>query len=140
MNVVDANVLLYAVNSAEPRHHEARAWLDSALGGRETVGFAWPVVLAFLRLSTKVGLFPRPLTPPGALSRVRAWLDQPPSVILEPTARHLDVLAGLLAETGAGGNLVSDAHLAAIAVEHGATVVTYDRDFERFPGVRVRRP
>ncbi|MGI8759206.1 MAG: type II toxin-antitoxin system VapC family toxin [Acidimicrobiales bacterium] len=140
MNLVDANVLLYAVNEADPKHDESRSWLDAALGDREAVGFAWIVVLAFLRLSTKVSLFPGPLPVRDALARVQAWTDQPPSVIVEPTPRHLGLVAGLLAETGAGGNLVSDAHLAALALEHDATVVTYDTDFSRFTGVRSHPP
>lgn len=140
MNVVDANVLLYAVNSDAERHDEARSWLDRSLSGRATVGFSWIVLLAFLRLSTKVGLFPSPLPVDGALARVRAWLAQPPGVVLEPTTRHLDVLSGLLAAAGTGGNLTSDAHLAALAVEHHATVITYDSDFGRFPGVEWRPP
>lgn len=135
MKLVDANVLLYAVNKAEPRHREARVWLDGALRDREPVGFPWIVVLAFLRLSTKVGLFPRPLPVRRAVATVSEWVGQPPSVVLEPTPRHLAVLAGLLAGVGAGGNLVNDAHLAALALEHDATVVTYDADFGRFAGV-----
>lgn len=140
MKVVDANVLLYAVNSADARHDEARQWLDGALSRGETVGFSWIGLLAFLRLSTHPAVFPRPLDVDGAIERVRAWLAQPSAVVVDATARHLDVLGGLLGTVGAGGNLVSDAHLAALAVEHGATVVTYDNDFDRFDGVRWERP
>ena len=140
MNLVDANVLLYAVNEADPKHDECRRWLDSALGGPATVGLAWTVVLAFLRLSSKVGLFPRPLSVGGALERVREWSAQPACVVVEATPRHLAVLAGLLAGVGTGGNLVSDAHLAALAVEHDATLITYDTDFGRFAGVRWHPP
>lgn len=140
MKLVDANVLVYAVNEADPKHEESRSWLDDALDGSETIGFAWLVVLAFLRLSTKVGLFPAPLSVQGALDRVREWIDQPPSVTLEPTSRHLEIVAGLLVETGTAGNLVSDAHLAALALEHDATVVSYDRDFGRFTGLRWHPP
>ena len=140
MTAVDANVLLYAVNSASERHHEARRWLDESLSGATTVGFSWIVLLAFLRLSTKVGLFPAPLPVDAACRRVEAWLAQPTAVVLEPTSRHAHVLTGLLTATGTGGNLTSDAHLAALAVEHQATVVTYDRDFGRFPGVSWRPP
>jgi toxin-antitoxin system PIN domain toxin len=138
--LVDANVLLYAVNESVDKHEQARSWLDGALNGREPVGLSWIVLLAFLRLSTRVGLFPSPLTVREAVDRVEAWLAQPPSVVLEPTSRHLSVLAGLLASTGSGGNLVNDAHLAALAVEHDATIVTYDTDFGRFPGVRWQLP
>lgn len=140
MNLVDANVLLYAVNEADPKHEACREWLDTSLNGAETVGFAWPVLLAFIRLSTKVDLFPKPLSVAGALDRVTAWTDQPPSTMVVPTPRHLSVLARLLAEVGTGGNLVSDAHLAALAVEFDATVITYDNDFDRFPGVRWQPP
>lgn len=140
MKIVDANVLLYAVNEADPKHEPSRSWLDGALSGGDTVGFSWLVLLAFLRLSTRVGLFPHPLTPGEALDRVRAWLAQPSGVIVEPTPRHLDLLAGLLATEGTGGNLVSDAHIAALALEHDSPVVTYDRDFGRFGGVVWERP
>jgi toxin-antitoxin system PIN domain toxin len=140
VKLVDANVLLYAVNEADPKHDESRAWLDAALGEREAVGFAWTVFLAFLRLSTKVSLFPKPLSVGDALARVREWTAQPPSVIVEPTPRHLDLVSGLLTELGTGGNLVSDAHLAALALEHNATVITYDTDFGRFAGVRFQPP
>lgn len=140
MILVDANVLLYAVNRSEPRNPEARAWLDGALGDTETVGFAWVVLLAFLRLSTRVGLFPRPLTAVEALERTNRWLAQPCAIVAEPSARHLNVLSDLLRATATGGNLVADAHLAALAVEHRAAVVSYDSDFGRFPGVTWRRP
>jgi uncharacterized protein len=140
VKLVDANVLLYATNRADPKHEPSRRWLDASLGGREAVGFAWVVVLAFLRLSTKPGLFPRPLPVPDALAVVRAWTEQPPSVIPEATPRHLDLLGGLVAEVGTGGNLTTDAHLAALAVEHNATIVTYDSDFGRFTGVRWQPP
>jgi uncharacterized protein len=135
VNLVDANVLLYAVNKSAPKHAESRRWLDTALSGTDPVGFAWIALLAFVRLSTKVGLFPTPLPVGEALEQARAWVSQPPSLIVEPTTRHIAVLTGLLNETGTGGNLTNDAHLAALAVEHGATVVTYDSDFGRFTGV-----
>ncbi len=140
MNLVDSNVLLYAVNEADPKHHQSREWLDAALGGREPVGFAWIALLAFIRLSTKVGLFPRPLSLEGALARVRAWLDQPLSVIVEPTNRHFQLLTTLLTEVGPGANLVNDAHLATLALEHNGRVITYDSDFGRFTGIRWLPP
>lgn len=140
MKLVDANVLLYAVNKAADRHEAARSWLDGALSGGETVGFTWIVSLAFVRLSTKVGLFPRPLLLSQALAVLRAWTEQPAAVVVEPTGRHLDLLCGLLADTGTGGNLTNDAHLAALALEHDATVETFDSDFGRFRGVRYEQP
>ena len=140
MNLVDANVLIYAVNESDPKHEVSRTWLDGALNGSEAVAFSWTVLLAFVRLTTKVGLLPDPLPPAAALSTVEAWLAQPPSVVVEPTSRHLQLLGGLLLEHGTGGNLTTDAHLAALAVEHGATVVTHDADFGRFSGVAWHRP
>jgi toxin-antitoxin system PIN domain toxin len=140
VNLPDSNILLYAVNEGASQHEGSRRWLDNACNGREPVGFAWNAVLAFLRLSTKVGLFPKPLTVEQANARVRAWLETDPAVVVHPTTRHAGVLAGLLEEVGTGGNLVSDAHLAALAVEHDATVVSFDTDFDRFSGVRRRSP
>lgn len=140
MNVVDANVLLYAVNTSAERHEQARSWLDGQLSGGSAVGFAWLALLAFVRLATKPALFPSPLSPADALDRVDDWLAQPVSVVLEPTAAHPQVLRALLLGAGTGGNLTSDAHLAALAVEHSGTVVTYDSDFGRFPGVRWTSP
>lgn len=140
MKVVDANVLLYAVNEDAPHHEAAHDWLDAALAGRETVGFAWIVVLAFLRLSTRPGLFPRPLDANQAANVVEGWLDRPAALVLAPTSRHLGVLRGLLTTVGTAGNLVNDAHLAALAAEHGGEVVSFDGDFGRFSGIRWRSP
>ena len=140
MRLVDAHVLLYAVNSASAQHHRARSWLDLALSGDEAVGFTWIVVLAFLRLATHPGIFARPLSAEAALEVARGWLSQPAAIIVEPTPRHVDLLAGLLADAGTAGNLVNDAHLAALALEHGATLVSFDTDFLRFTGLRQERP
>lgn len=140
MKLVDANVLLYAVNSSTPKHAEARSWLDSALSGGATVAMAWQPLLAFVRLTTRPGIFAHPLTTAQAMDVVQAWLSRPACQVVAPTARHPFVLADLLAEVGTGGNLVNDAHLAALAIEHRAEVITYDTDFARFPGVRWRTP
>jgi toxin-antitoxin system PIN domain toxin len=140
MLLVDANVLLYAVNEDAPRHQQARTWLTEQLGGGEPVGFAWIALLAFLRISTLPGMSPRPLPVRDALDVVTDWLAAPSGTTVVPTARHPAILRGLLLEAGTAGNLTSDAHLAALAIEHGATICTYDRDFDRFPGVRWRMP
>lgn len=140
MLVVDANVLIYAVNAQARDHEPARGWLTRALAGREAVAFAWTVVLAFIRLSTHPAVFPRPLTSGQATETIEGWLSAPPSVSLEPTRRHLPLLRGLLQHHGVAGNLVGDAHLAALALEHGATVVSFDRDFQRFEGLEILRP
>jgi toxin-antitoxin system PIN domain toxin len=137
--IVDANVLLYAVNRDSVHHVVAREWLDDALAQPATIGFSWSVVLAFLRISTHRAMFERPLNAEEAIDACRAWLSQPQVVIVEATARHLDVLAGLLTSAGTAGNLVSDAHLAALAVEHAAELVTFDADFGRFAGLSWTR-
>jgi toxin-antitoxin system PIN domain toxin len=140
VKVVDANVLLYAVNEDSPHHAEARGWLDSSLAGTETIGFAWVVLLAFLRLSTRPRLFPRPLGLDEAGDVIEAWLAQPPAVVPHPTTRHLALLRGLLEATGSAANLVNDAHVAALALEHDAVVVSYDADYARFEGVPWEKP
>lgn len=140
MKLVDANVLLYAVDEDAVHHAVARNWLDRALSGEAGVGFAWVPLLAFVRLITKVGLFPAPLGVEAAMSQVDDWLAQPPARIVTPTARHSAVLGGLLAGTGTGGNLVNDAHLAALSIEHRAQVVSFDVDFSRFQGVSWESP
>lgn len=140
MLIVDANVLLYAVNGRARDHDVARRWLAAALTSGEAVAFAWAVMLAFLRLSTHPAVFPRPLTVEEAMQACEAWLGAAPAVILEPTRRHLPLMRGLLQRAGTAGNLVGDAHLAALALEHGATVVSFDRDFARFEGVSSIRP
>ncbi len=140
MNLVDANVLLYAVNEDADRHDDARRWLDEALSGGAVVGLSWIAMLAFARLSTKPNLFPSPLTSDGAFDRLDAWIASPASVIVEPTARHASLVRQLLAGVRTGGNLVNDAHLAALAIEHRGNVVSYDSDFERFDGVRRVEP
>lgn len=140
MTLVDANVLLNAINRSAPDHEAAKRWLDAALSGGAPVGLAWVVLLAVLRLATRPGLFQRPLTTDEATALLAGWLTAPAATVLHPGAGHLVVLARLLGSVGTAGNLTTDAHLAALAVEHHATVVTFDADFARFPGVRWSRP
>ena len=140
MRLVDANVLLYAVNTDSDHHEASRTWLDTALSGADRVGFAWVPLLGFLRLSTHRSIFATPLSIGAASGVVESWLGAPAAVTVQPTARHLDVLSGLLAGAGSGGNVVNDGHLATLAVEHRARVVSYDRDFGRFDGVDWDRP
>lgn len=139
MKIIDANVLLYAINRQSTEHQGAHRWLTGALSGGEVVGLPWASLLAFIRLSTSRRVFASPLSPAEAMTVVESWLAQPAAVAVEPTTRHAFVLRGLLEQAGTAGNLTADAHIAALAIEHGATVVTYDRDFERF-GIRVAVP
>lgn len=137
MRTPDVNVLLYAINSDSAQHGVARGWIEASFARPAGLGFAWPALIGFLRLATRSGIFARPLALEDALSVIDAWLDHPRAHVLAPTPRHAAVLSGLLLGAGQGGNLVSDAHLAAIAIEHGAEMGTFDRDFQRFAGLRV---
>ena len=140
MILLDANILIYAINEDAPLNRKAKRWLESSLGGLDTVGFSWTVLLAFLRLSTRPGLFRNPLTIAVALDVVDSWLDQSSATIVHAGPRHLRIFRDLLVPLGTGGNLTSDAHLAAIAIEHGAELYSFDADFARFPGLKWRSP
>lgn len=140
MRLVDTNLLIYAVDDTSAHHEVARTWLEQALSGTETVGFAWNALLGFVRLATSAHVFTMPLTVDQALDHVQAWLAQPCAAVLAPTPRHAAVLRDLLAPLGTAGNLTSDAHLAALAREHGAQVCSSDGDFARFPGVELVNP
>jgi len=142
VKIVDANVLLNAVNTSADHYQDARGWLDEALNGEEVIGLPWLVIVAFIRISTLAHGFPRPLSVPQALRYVGDWLAMPAVVAMNvPVAEdHLDSLGALLNAAGHAGNLVNDAHLAAIAQAMDAEIVTFDRDFVRFPGVRWMLP
>jgi toxin-antitoxin system PIN domain toxin len=140
VKLVDTNVLLYAIDEESPDHAISRQWLTDALSGDEAVGFAWLTLVGFLRISTSTKYFTAALTIRDAAGLIRLWLGQPPAVVVTPGLRHLPTMTELLESAGAGGNLVNDAHLAALALEHGADVVSFDRDFARFEGVRWIMP
>ncbi len=140
MKLIDANLLLYAVNEDAPLHGKALRWLESVLDGPETIGFAWVVLLAFLRLSTRPAVFSRPLAPAASLALIESWLSQPASTTVHPGERHVRILRDLIVPFGTGGNITGDAHLAALAIEHGAEVCSADSDFARFPGLRWSNP
>lgn len=137
MRTPDVNVLLYAANADSPQHETARVWLEASFARAAGIGFAWPALLGFLRLSTRAGIFAQPLGLNDALGVVDAWLHHPSACVIAPTERHAALLSGLLIAAARGGNLVSDAHLAAVAIEHGAELGTFDRDFEQFAGLRM---
>lgn len=140
MRLPDLNLLLYAVNHDAREHTRAKAWLETRLSGTETVAIAWSVVLGFMRISTHPGIFPSPLTPAEALAQIDAWLARPNVVVIQPGEGHLVILRELLERAGTAGNLVTDAHLAALAIEHGATLESHDHDFGRFRGLRWEDP
>ncbi|MFN5164778.1 MAG: TA system VapC family ribonuclease toxin [Pseudomonadota bacterium] len=137
MKLVDTNVLLYAVNADSAQHPVAHAWLRDALVAPRGLGLAWQSLLGFVRLSTRSGILPSPLAVTDALGVLNRWLAAPAARVVHPTEQHAALVGRLLRGAGTGGNLVGDAHLAALALEHGATVVSFDRDFARFAGVAL---
>jgi uncharacterized protein len=136
----DVNLFVYAYDLSSPRNVSALGWLEETLSGSETVALAWPTLLGFVRISTNPRIFEQALTPEEALDLVDNWLDLPPVTVVHPTHRHAAVLRDLLAPLGTAGNLTSDAHLAALAIEHGATLCSCDNDFSRFRGLRWEDP
>jgi toxin-antitoxin system PIN domain toxin len=140
MILVDANILVYAHVASLTQHERARSWLDTALSGTPRVGLPWPSLLGFLRLVTNPRVFRRPESMAGAWTQVSAWLDADVAWIPQPTDRHGDVLASLLVAPGMQANLVPDAHLAALAIEHGLVLCSTDGDFGRFATLRWQDP
>jgi len=140
MILVDANILIYAYNPSADRHAAAKQWLETAVAGPVPIRLAWVTVLAFVRIMTHQQVFRRPLSLAEAVGIVDEWLGHPMVSVLDPGDRHWSVLRGLLLDGQASGPLSTDAHLAALAVEHGATLYTTDRDFVRFPGLKVVDP
>jgi toxin-antitoxin system PIN domain toxin len=138
--LVDANLLIYAYNPSLERHETARNWLERILNRPEPLRLAWVTLLAFLRISTDPRAFEHPLTVGEAVPIVSEWLARPIVGVLGPGDRHWEILSELLTRTGARGPDVMDAHLAALAIEHGATLATTDRGFVRFPGLRTVNP
>ena len=139
MILVDANLLLYAHVANQPQHEPARRWLDGQLSGRTRVGLPWESLLAFLRIVTNPRVFEHPEPLVQAWAQVERWLSAPPAWIPIATERHRDNFARLLPSISRA-NLVPDAHLAALAIEHGLTLETADGDFARFPGLRWENP
>jgi uncharacterized protein len=138
--IVDANLLLYAVDETSAHHARARSWLEAVLNGDEQVGLPWASLLAFTRIVTHPRVNDRPLSPDSAWAIVEAWLDADAVWVPEPTEAHRGVLGGLLRTYGLGGNLVPDAHLAALAIEHGIPLCSADSDFARFAEIRWVNP
>jgi len=140
MKLVDLNVLLYIVNKDAAHHQASLDWWEETLRGDEPVGLAWVVLLGFLRLSTNPAIFPHPLDSETALATVGHWLALDQARLVQESDDHWHILSSLLAETGSAGNLITDGHLAALAISHGATLISFDNDFSRFPGLRWESP
>ncbi len=140
MRIVDLNVLLYAVNVDAPQHESVRAWWEAAVSSDQPVGLAWIVVVGFLRLATSPRVFPEPLAPDEAMERVERWMKQPNIRLIGETEEHWRILKELLQQAGTAGNLTTDAHLTALAISHGAVLVSCDGDFARFRHLRWESP
>lgn len=140
MKIVDLNILLYAVNSAATEHRRARTWWEHAVNDEDVIGLPWVVLLGFLRLSTNPRVFPQPLDPGAAASKVDAWLARDNVRVVREKDEHWATLKPLLGATGTAGNLTTDAHLAALAISHDAVLLSSDMDFARFKGLRWENP
>lgn len=140
MRLVDANILIYAYDSSSHQHSAAKQWLEKNLSETEPVRLAWVTILAFLRITTHRKIFANPYSISEAAAIVNDWLAQPCMGILQPTARHWPILTALLQDGQATGPLVMDAHLAALAIEHGATLCSTDKDFTRFETLKLANP
>jgi uncharacterized protein len=138
--LIDANILLYAYDTASLDHQAARRWLEKTLSSSEPVGLAWVTLLAFLRISTNARARKDPFTIAEAVAIVSQWLDRSMVSIVQPGERHWEILKEMLCEGQATSRMVTDAHLAGLAIEQGATLCSTDRDFTRFPGLRVMNP
>lgn len=140
MNLVDANLLLYAEDSLSERHEAARTWWDGQLSGSDPVALCWPVLSAFIRIATNARLHQRPLTLREATERVQSWFNQSCVRMIQPTEAHWKIFQQTLRSGDAVGNLVTDAHLAALAMEHNCVLQSTDADFSRFRGLKWKNP
>ena len=140
MILVDANLLLYAANRDAPEHDVARSWLDERLNGTVRVGLPWPSILAFVRIASNPAILQRAVTPAVAWRQVQQWLARDVVWIPLPGAAHVDVLTAFVEQRVMSSRLVPDAHLAALAIEHGLTLCSTDGDFARFPGLKWENP
>ena len=140
MILVDANLLIYAVNRDAPQHKTARRWFEQAVSGHEPVGLPWVCLLAFLRITTRPGILANPLTVDQAVGYVESWLKQPFVEAVAPGPGHWPILRQLLHATGTAGNLTSDLHLAAMAIERSAAICSADHDYRRFAGLEHINP
>jgi toxin-antitoxin system PIN domain toxin len=136
----DANILLYAYNTADERHSAAKKWLENAMSGAEIFAFSWQAVTAFLRIASHPRSFPRPYSLSEITAIVGDWLDCENIILLAPTQRHWAIFNELILDGQTTGPMMMDAHLAALAIEHDATLATTDKDFSRFSGLKLTNP
>jgi len=140
VTILDANILLYAHNADDPRHRPVGKWIEDLFSKGDITGLPWPTIWAFLRVSTSKRVWKRPLAPREAFGTIQGWLAQPRISVVQPGPRHAQILEQVVTESRSTGPLVSDAVLAALAIEHGATLASTDRDFARFSGLRWINP
>jgi toxin-antitoxin system PIN domain toxin len=140
MILIDANLLIYAIDQSSPHHRKASIWLEAILSSTTPVGLAWIAALAFLRITTRAGVMNKPLHADDAITYIDSWLSQPNVALVRPGEQHWPILRNLLQASGTSGNLTSDAHLAALAIEQGYAVYSADNDFRRFAGLTVVNP
>jgi uncharacterized protein len=140
MILPDVNLLLYAHNPHAPNHNKALHWWNQCLQGHEGVALAWVVILGFVRITTHPRVFERPMTAEAAVGRVEEWLSLPHIHLVHPAQNHFQSWSTLLKQLGTAGNLTTDAHLAALAIERGLILQTTDADFARFAGLKWNNP
>ena len=140
MILIDANLLIYVYVNNLPQHFAAKGWLDECLNASAPVGLPWPSLLGFLRIVTNPRIFERPESIKDAWKQVKEWLECPSAWIPRPAERHVEILEGLIVDLNITANLVPDAHLAALAIEHGLILCSADGDFGRFPNLRWQNP
>ena len=140
MIIPDVNLLIYAYDVHSSKHPEAKHWLESLMNGDSLIGIPWASILGFIRISTSPNIFPNPVTLKDSENAVRSWLSRRETIIVHPGDQHADILFHILKHAGTAGNLTTDAHLAALAIEHQAELHSTDADMSRFPGLKWFNP
>ena len=140
MIVPDVNMLVFAYHEESPYHNAARSWWEGLVNGNETVGIPWAVTTGFMRLIANPRVLATPMSPSAALGRVKIWFWYPHIQPIDPGAEHLTHLQNILDAVGRSANLVPDAHIAALAIEHRAVLHSHDSDFGRIPGLQWYNP
>ncbi|MBI1177179.1 PIN domain-containing protein [bacterium] len=140
MILPDINILIYAYDESSKNHSAAKHWWEDQLNGSQMVALSWVTLLGFIRLLTNPRIYNNPFSPADTLGIVDSWLEQPHVKIIHPSERHFTLFSELIKQAGTAGNLTSDAHLAALAIERGLILQSTDADFSRFPGLKWTNP